>query len=417
MRNSCACGWGSARGASVSSRSAPSPPALPPTDRALLLGAVRPAGTSISHQASARPGPDERRGADRLCDEAERCDELQRCRHVPHVTHIGAKRRFVKASSDDPGEAVPECPHAAAPAELEVEGLGIPHTRREVELESVDVSSAKHFVWTLRRRAELDRPAAASRFERPHVQRATVGLNVLDDLRCRHQLHQPRIAIDRSPPLGERHRCRVDRAAADEWIRANVEPVGAIETAHELPWATVLRVPVAEGVVWFKACAPAQAFEPRLSAELLARWPDRVAEVLGHDEERAWVLPAIANVYVRDERLRVLDWGDASISHPFASLVVTFRSSRRSPSWIPATRGSTGCATRIWSRGAAVSSTRTRLRAVSERSRTRSAGRGNETTCRRRHAPTSTRDSPLCCVVHSLRPTTRATGRTPVTRQ
>ena len=33
----------------------------------------------------------------------------------------------------------------------------------------------------------------------------------------------------------------------------------------------------------------------------------------------------MANVYVRDERLRVLDWGDSSISHPFASLVVTFR--------------------------------------------------------------------------------------------
>jgi len=32
-----------------------------------------------------------------------------------------------------------------------------------------------------------------------------------------------------------------------------------------------------------------------------------------------------ANVYADGEHLRVLDWGDASISHPFASLVVTFR--------------------------------------------------------------------------------------------
>jgi hypothetical protein len=32
-----------------------------------------------------------------------------------------------------------------------------------------------------------------------------------------------------------------------------------------------------------------------------------------------------ANVYVRGEQMRVLDWGDASISHPFASLFVTFR--------------------------------------------------------------------------------------------
>jgi hypothetical protein len=86
----------------------------------------------------------------------------------------------------------------------------------------------------------------------------------------------------------------VDRATAEDWIRSHVEPVGAIETEHERPWATVLRVPLAEGVVWFKACAPVQAFEPRLTAELFARWPDRVAEVLGHDEKRAWLLLADA---------------------------------------------------------------------------------------------------------------------------
>jgi len=33
----------------------------------------------------------------------------------------------------------------------------------------------------------------------------------------------------------------------------------------------------------------------------------------------------MGNVYVRDDRVLVLDWGDASIGHPFWSLVVTFR--------------------------------------------------------------------------------------------
>jgi len=218
----------------------------------------------------------------------------------------------------------------------------------------------------------------------------------------------------------------LDSAAAEDWIRAHVEPVGAIEAVHVRPWATVLRVPLADGVAWFKQCAPVQAFEPRLTAELFARWPDRVAEVLAYDEERAWlllgdagtpirtlgnppekwlaVLPLYAelqrgetahilqhlihhvpdlrvatlparyrdllhhdlplasdeigrlrsyaprfaelcdeltecgvpetlqhddlhmgNVYEQAGRLRLLDWGDASISHPFASLVVTFR--------------------------------------------------------------------------------------------
>jgi aminoglycoside phosphotransferase (APT) family kinase protein len=32
-----------------------------------------------------------------------------------------------------------------------------------------------------------------------------------------------------------------------------------------------------------------------------------------------------ANVYTEGGKLRVLDWGDSSISHPFVSLVVTFR--------------------------------------------------------------------------------------------
>jgi hypothetical protein len=56
----------------------------------------------------------------------------------------------------------------------------------------------------------------------------------------------------------------------------------------------VSRVPVAGGAVWFKECDEVQAFEPRLSAELYARWPDRVGEVLAHDEERAWLLLADA---------------------------------------------------------------------------------------------------------------------------
>jgi hypothetical protein len=218
----------------------------------------------------------------------------------------------------------------------------------------------------------------------------------------------------------------VDVAAAEEWIRSYVTPAGPIELAHQRPWSTVLRVPLADGNAWFKACGPVQAFEPRLTSELFARWPDRVPDVLGRDDARAWLLlkdagtpmraignpprvwlralplyaelqrdevryaddhlahgvpdlrlatwPArfekllsyelpldkhevqrirqfaprftqlcedlaahnvpdtiqhddlhMANVYIRGERLRLLDWGDSSISHPFASLVVTFR--------------------------------------------------------------------------------------------
>jgi hypothetical protein len=193
--------------------------------------------------------------------------------------------------------------------------------------------------------------------------------------------------------------------------------VRAIELLHEEAWATVLRVALADGVAWFKACAPKYAFEARLTAELSSRWPGRVADVLAFDSARAWLLLADAgtpiriqgnppeawlevlpeyaqlqcgeiayaddhvahgvpdlrldrlpalyeelgldarlepfagrfaeltaeladagipptvqhddlhynNVYTDGKRLRVLDWGDASISHPFFSLVETFR--------------------------------------------------------------------------------------------
>src|ERR671938_1182497 len=91
----------------------------------------------------------------------------------------------------------------------------------------------------------------------------------------------------------------MDRAEAESWIRGHVDPVAPIETAHARPWATVLRVPLADSTVWFKACAPVQAFEPRLTGELFARWPDRVAEVLGRDDERAWLLLADAGTPMR----------------------------------------------------------------------------------------------------------------------
>lgn len=42
-------------------------------------------------------------------------------------------------------------------------------------------------------------------------------------------------------------------------------------------------------------------------------------ETIQHDDLH------MANLSVRDSRPRPLDWGDASIAHPFASLVVTFR--------------------------------------------------------------------------------------------
>ena len=115
----------------------------------------------------------------------------------------------------------------------------------------------------------------------------------------RRRFHMSKRAAHSRPWPARRHSGSVDRAAAEGWIRAHVEPVGAVETARERPWATVLRVPLADSVAWFTACAPVQAFEPRLTAALFARWPDRVPEVLGRDEGRAWLLLADAGTPIR----------------------------------------------------------------------------------------------------------------------
>jgi hypothetical protein len=61
----------------------------------------------------------------------------------------------------------------------------------------------------------------------------------------------------------------MDLLAIEQWIRKYAKPVGVIEAVHRRPWATVLRVPLANGVAWLKACTQVQAFEPHLTAELL----------------------------------------------------------------------------------------------------------------------------------------------------
>ena len=213
-----------------------------------------------------------------------------------------------------------------------------------------------------------------------------------------------------------------------------------MQLVSEEPWATVHRISAGDGVSWFKACMPLQAFEPRLTASLSERRPDHVTEVLDHldgewllmrdagtpigtfdpyvnppetwdavlpqyaelqrveaahvDEHlaagvpdlRTETLPAryeqmllrdlplepheiarlhrfaprfaelcaelgsrgiadsiqhddlhMANVYDRDGILRVLDWGDSCVSHPFASLFETFRH-LDAPDWYPRLR-------------------------------------------------------------------------------
>jgi len=76
---------------------------------------------------------------------------------------------------------------------------------------------------------------------------------------------------------------------------------------YERPWSTVLRAPIEGGAVWFKACAPVQAFEARLTAALATR-SDLLPRVLAVDEERAWLLLADAGTPLMTLGDRVDAW-------------------------------------------------------------------------------------------------------------
>lgn len=70
----------------------------------------------------------------------------------------------------------------------------------------------------------------------------------------------------------------------------DIATIGSPVETRVLPWSAVFRFPTTAGAVFFKACAPSQAFEPALMRYLAERRPDDVLPVLAADLERAWLL-------------------------------------------------------------------------------------------------------------------------------
>ena len=77
---------------------------------------------------------------------------------------------------------------------------------------------------------------------------------------------------------------------ATSWISERASVVGEIEQPHVRWWSTVLRVPTAEGDLFFKAVAPVHRFEAALTARLADLQPERVPELVDVDPERGWML-------------------------------------------------------------------------------------------------------------------------------
>jgi hypothetical protein len=79
-------------------------------------------------------------------------------------------------------------------------------------------------------------------------------------------------------------------AEATAWIRERAVVSGEIEQPHVRWWSTALRVPTADGDLYFKAVAPVHRFEAGLTARLAELQPRRVPELIDVDDERGWML-------------------------------------------------------------------------------------------------------------------------------
>jgi hypothetical protein len=85
------------------------------------------------------------------------------------------------------------------------------------------------------------------------------------------------------------------RAEALDWLDERLISVGAersgeVEQPHIRPWATALRVPTTEGIVWLKACSPSNAFEVGIYDLLVRVAPERVLIPIATDTARGWVI-------------------------------------------------------------------------------------------------------------------------------
>ena len=89
-------------------------------------------------------------------------------------------------------------------------------------------------------------------------------------------------------------------AEATAWIGEHATVTGEIEQPHVRWWSTVLRVPTADGDLYFKAVAPVHRYEIGLTALLAELQPGRVPDVVAADTERGWMLMGDGGIRLRE---------------------------------------------------------------------------------------------------------------------
>ena len=92
-----------------------------------------------------------------------------------------------------------------------------------------------------------------------------------------------------------------------------IERTGDIEQPHVEEWSTVMRVPTADGTVWFKANHEPLRHEAALTALVAARAPDRVPSMMAFDPGTGWMLMRDAGRRLREvvaEERSLARWHD-----------------------------------------------------------------------------------------------------------
>jgi hypothetical protein len=84
-------------------------------------------------------------------------------------------------------------------------------------------------------------------------------------------------------------------ATAREWIDEQLAAAGRprtgdLDQVHVRPWSTVIRLPTADGDVFFKANIPELRHEAVVAVHLARRVPDRVPPLVAYDLERGWMI-------------------------------------------------------------------------------------------------------------------------------
>jgi len=86
----------------------------------------------------------------------------------------------------------------------------------------------------------------------------------------------------------------------DQLNLANCEVVGPIEQVTVSIWGSVLRIFTTAGIMYFKASAPAFAYEPALTQMLAQIWPLFIPRVFAIESKRHWMLMEDAGQLLSD---------------------------------------------------------------------------------------------------------------------